>query len=116
MTRIYFCMGIFIDNNIVIAAAIRINRKIKLYDSLEGNDLEIPSAVLITLWLACISIPATAGPMADPIYLNKVFIPKDTPIFLGETEIVFILSWPTFKSAKPTPTIARFIANCIALA
>ena len=54
--------------------------------------------------------------MADPIYLNKVFMPRDTPIFLGETEIVFTLSWPTFKSAKPTPTVARFIANCIAFA
>ena len=62
---------------------------------------------MTTFWLACISIPATAGPTDEPIYLNRVFIPRDTPIFLGNTEVVFILSWPTFRSAKPTPTIAK---------
>jgi hypothetical protein len=27
--------------------------------------------------------------MADPIYLSRVFIPRDTPIFLGDTVLKY---------------------------
>ena len=88
--------------------------KIKLYDCSEGNDFDKLPLISITVWLLCISIPAIAGPTADPMYLNNVFIPRDVPIKVGETEVAFTLSCPTFSRANPTPIIAMVIAKCTA--
>jgi hypothetical protein len=70
---------------------------------------------LITVWLLCISIPAITGPIADPIYLNSVFMPSDVPIDRGETEREFTLSCPTFRRDIPIPIIARAVTKCITL-
>jgi hypothetical protein len=41
-------------------------RKIRLYDSEDGNEDEIPSD-FINAWFACIYIPAITGPSEDPM-------------------------------------------------
>lgn len=61
------------------------------------------------------SIPATAGPIADPIYLNSVFMPSDVPINRGSTEVELTLSCPTFSRDNPIPITARVVTKCIAL-
>ena len=69
--------------------------------------------ILIIVWLLCISVPAIAGPMADPIYRNSVFMPSDVPINRGDTEVELMFSCPTFRRDNPTPIKARVVTKFI---
>jgi hypothetical protein len=105
-----------IDKNIVTDAKINIQRNMFTKDPADGKETALTlEAVCIIVWFVCINIPAMAGPIADPINLNKVLTPKDMPINLIGVDVVLTLIWPTFNNDNPDPITAKFNAICIAL-
>ena len=83
-------------------------RKIRLYDSGDGNEAEIPSVSDSTsTWFACKYMPAITGPTEDPIRKIRRFIPNDIPLNCFGVEVRTTFTEPICINASPTATMTR---------
>ena len=94
------------DNNIDTIDNITAVRKIKSNENGEGND-STTLLTLITEWLVCIYIAASAGPMEPPTILNMLLIPIVTPEDSRGDDRRTIFIAPTAASDNPADNIAK---------
>ena len=86
-------------------------RKIRLYDSGDGNEAEMASVSDSTnTWFACRYIPAITGPTEDAIRKIKRFIPNDIPLNCFGVEVSTTFTEPICINANPTATKTRTAA------
>ncbi len=86
-------------------------RKIRLYDSGDGNEAGMPCVSDSTnTWFACIYIPAITGPTEDPIRYIRRFIPNDIPLNCFGVEVSTTFTEPICINANPTATKTRTAA------
>src|SRR5207244_13530201 len=84
-------------------------RKIRLYDSGDGNEADIPPDFTNTCF-ACIYIPAITGPTEDPIRYIRRFIPNDIPLNCLGVEVSTIFTEPICINSNPTAIKTRTAA------
>ncbi|MPZ08139.1 MAG: hypothetical protein GEU26_17275 [Nitrososphaeraceae archaeon] len=86
--------------------------KIRLYETGDGYEAEIPSVSDSTnTWFACRYLPAITGPTEDPIWKIKRFIPNDIPLNCFGVEISTTFTEPICINANPTATKTRTAAT-----
>ena len=84
-------------------------RKIRLNDSGDGNEADIPPDFTNTCF-ACIYIPAITGPTEDPIRYIRRFIPNDIPLNCLGVEVSTIFTDPICINSNPTAIKIRTAA------
>ena len=83
-------------------------RNIRLNESADGKYCAIPW-IFSNDWCVCRYIPASAGPIAAPMILIRVLIPRDIPLnCLGVDKIITFIA-PTLVKDSPVDSIARLV-------
>ena len=86
-------------------------RKVRSYDSGDGNEAEILFASdSINTWFACKNVPAITGPTEAPIRYISRFIPNDTPLNCFGVDVNTTFTEPICIKANPIATNIRTVA------
>jgi hypothetical protein len=98
-------------NMIDITAINAAVRKVRSYDSGDGNEVEIlfVSDSIVT-WFACINVPAITGPTDAPTRYISRFIPNDTPLNCFGVDVSTTFTEPICIKANPIATKINTVA------